>query len=149
MTPSPVPSPALSHPAASQPCLLMHQENHTLEPLTSTLAPVSWLRAKSLAYPVLPGHQTPGRGMSFHAVTLPELSQSLKNTCIHYVGSRPKPHDFCVPSGTSCSMLRQMDMTVGRKNLESHRVPTVPKDASLNVSELCFQLEGTIAKLLK
>lgn len=46
-------------------------------------------------------------------------------------------------------MLRQMDMTVARKNLESDRVPTILRDASLNVSELCFQQEGTIAYLLK
>jgi hypothetical protein len=94
----------------------MHQENHTLEPLPSTVAPVYWLRAKSLAYPVPPGHQTPGE-VSFYAVTLPELSQSRKNTHIHYVGSSPKPYDFSVPTGTAVSMLRQMDgyMTMGRK----------------------------------
>lgn len=89
MTPSPVPSPA------SQPCLLMHQENHTLEFLPSAMAQVPWLRAKSLACAVPPG--TKHLGLSFPAVTLPVLNPGHENPHRHYLGSSPEPCDCWLP----------------------------------------------------
>lgn len=89
VTPSPVPSPA------SQPCLLMHQENHTLEFLPSAMAQVPWLRAKSLACAVPAG--TKRLGLSFPAVTLPVLSPGRENPHRHHLGSSPEPCDCWLP----------------------------------------------------